>query len=122
MRLWDRLKRKIWREPSKEDLNAFFDRWASTIDLADEFRKTAQLMEARSLFEPILLLDGSLPESERLSRGRDFEEAYKEIFGRTMEEDHAIQKALDLYRDENLESTRGLESESAAGPEASTGG
>jgi len=100
MRLWDWMKRKIWREPSKEDLNALFDRWASTVDLADEFRKIARLQENRGLFEPILLPDGSLPESERLSRGRDFEEAYKEIFGRTIEEDHAIREALDLYKDE----------------------
>ena len=99
MRLWDWMKRKIWREPTKEDIEAFFDRWASTIDLKEQFRKTAQLMEAQSMFTPILP-DGSLPESMKLSRQRDYEEAHKEIFGYTPDESLAIEAALRIYEDE----------------------
>lgn len=99
MNLWKKIKRKIWREPTKEDLDAFFERWASNIDLKEELDKLAKLIEARDMFEPILLPDGSLPESMKLSRRRDYEEAYKEIFGRTPDEDLAIQEALGLYEE-----------------------
>lgn len=93
------MKRKIWREPTKEDLESFFERWASRQDLAKRFAEMTRLIDARDMFEPILLPDGSLPESMRLSRRRDYEEAYKEIFGRHPDDDQIINEALRLYED-----------------------
>ena len=93
------MKRKIWKMPTKADVKAFLDRWASQIDLVDEFRKLERQADYQQIFEPVLLPDGTLPEGERLSRGRDFEEGFKQVFGHTMEEDAIIQEALRLYEE-----------------------
>lgn len=75
----------------------FLERWASRIDIVDEFKKLERQADYQQIFEPVLLPDGTLPESERLSRGRDFEEGFKQVFGITMEEAFGIQQALKLY-------------------------
>ena len=89
--------RRIWRKPTRADLDALFDRWSSRINLADEFRKIARLLDAQNEFEEIIV-PGQLPPPP-LSRERDFAEAYKEIFGRTPEEDLDLQEALRLYEE-----------------------
>lgn len=77
----------------------FIERWAAKIDIAREFRYLVQQTNYVSPFEPVLPPNSTLPESDRFSRGRDFEEAYKEIFGRNIEEAFVISEVLGLYKD-----------------------
>lgn len=72
--------RKIWREPTDEEVKADVERLLSRLTIRPgDFQHIGRLMEARDMFEPILLPDGSLPESMRLSRAKDYQECFDEI-------------------------------------------
>jgi len=72
--------KKIWREPTDEEVKADVEKLLSRLTIKPgDLRHIGQLMEARDMFEPVLLPDGSLPEPYRLSRAKDYQEFFDEV-------------------------------------------
>ena len=48
------LRDKIWRKPTKEDVQAFFDRWAERQDAGKALHDLIRMDERSRMFTPIL--------------------------------------------------------------------